>query len=412
MMTQSSFRVAPPWILARCALLLAAVGCGRDSAPPTEPVHGPMPGDVAPSHVLSFKQLSAGFGHTCAVTTAGEAYCWGSNQNGQLGNGSTQGTATPVRVTGERRFLEVRAGDRHTCGLDVDFRAYCWGLNNRGQLGDGTTEDRDSPVRVIDLGRLTALSAGRAHTCAVNLYNRIFCWGANDQAQLGDGTRIDRVGPVRLQGPLREFRQVSAGGIYSCGVTTADQAYCWGGNRRGALGDGTLNLRLTPVAVVGGLSFREVGARAAAGGTEHSRSGGVTTDDLAYCWGEDHLGRLGNGPEGSSLTPVPVYGTLKFARLSVGGGHTCGLTLGNLAYCWGWNGGGALGDGTDRLRGRPTAVVGGHQFTDIAAAVNGLHTCAIDDQAVAYCWGPNFAGQLGNGTFENPLVPTPVAAPD
>jgi alpha-tubulin suppressor-like RCC1 family protein len=169
----------------------------------------------------------------------------------------------------------------------------------------------------------------------VNLFDRAFCWGNNSTSQLGDNTTTQRLTPARVVGGLR-FRQVTAG-THTCGVTTSDQAYCWGRNDHGQLGDGTLHIRRRPVAVAGGLSFRHVVANHSQESTIRGYSCGVTRANLAYCWGGNRYGQLGNGTFESSLTPVAVTGGLQFRQVSVGESETCGVTTGDRAYCWGRN---------------------------------------------------------------------------
>jgi alpha-tubulin suppressor-like RCC1 family protein len=183
--------------------------------------------------------------------------------------------------------------------------------------------------------------------------NLAYCWGLYFAGQLGDGTTTDRPTPVAVVGGLR-FREVSASFNHTCGVATGNIAYCWGDNQLGQLGDGTTidypGSRPTPGAVAGGLRFREVTA-----GEFHTC--GVATGNVAYCWGADFNFQLGSGAlGGEGLTPVPVAGGLRFRQLSAGGDHTCGVTTGNVAYCWGTNTSGELGNGTTSPSHTPVAV--------------------------------------------------------
>jgi alpha-tubulin suppressor-like RCC1 family protein len=137
------------------------------------------------------------------------------------------------------------------------------------------------------------------------------------------------------------FRQVSVTWFHTCGVTTDNVAYCWGDNRDGALGNGTTNDSPTPVPVAGGLFFRKVTT-----GTDYSC--GIALNDLTYCWGENNVGQLGDGTTIQRLTPVRVHASgLRFRRVTAGASHTCGETGDNLAYCWGFNDQGQLGNGTN-----------------------------------------------------------------
>ena len=286
------------------ALVAVALGCGPDATDPTAPPAAQPELAAAATAPLLFIQVSLGFAHTCGVTTDHRAYCWGGNQRGQLGNGTTTNwevQTTPVAVAGGLQFRHVSAGYDHTCGLTLDGLAYCWGLNMWGQLGDGTLGGdnwRTAPVAVRGRRTFRQVRAGWSHTCAITPEDVAFCWGGNEAGQLGDGTRVDagRAIPVRVQGGLA-WEQLSGGANYTCGVTKGQRLYCWGSNQYGQLGDASTVSRLTPRAVSGGRSFRQVDA----GGLGHVCA--VSTDDLAYCWGLNFAGALGDGTKSQRLTP-------------------------------------------------------------------------------------------------------------
>ncbi len=381
-------------------LLAAAVGCREDAESPTAPEATPLAASA--THALAFFQVSAGQLHTCGVTTDNRAYCWGENGQGQLGNGSTTDRLTPVAVSGTRRFRQVSAGDHFTCGVTTDYRAYCWGQGFAGELGDGTGTNRLTPVPVAGGQRFRQVDAGLFHTCAVSYPdNHAYCWGYNGDGESGDGTTTSpRLAPVAVNGG-REFRQVQAGGRHTCGVTTSREAFCWGENLQGQIGDGSAGSpRLTPTLVAGGRRFLQVDV-----GWSHSC--GVTPNDRAFCWGYGGNGQVGDGSSTRRVTPVPVAGGLSFERVSAGYHHTCGETTLNRTYCWGNNDGGQLGDGTTITRLTPVAVGGGLFFSQVSAG--DLHTCGKTPAAVAYCWGAGGSGRLGNGSTNNRLRPVPVA---
>ena len=389
------------------ALAAVALGCGQDAADPTAPptAQSELAATAAP---LSFIQVSLGFAHTCGVTTDHRAYCWGGNQRGQLGNGATNAwevQTTPVAVVGGLQFRHVSAGYDHTCGLTLDGLTYCWGLNMWGQLGDGTLGGdnwRSAPVAVRGGRKFRQVRAGWSHTCAITPADVAFCWGANEAGQLGDGTRVDagRAVPVRVQGGLA-WEQLSGGANYTCGVTTGQRLYCWGSNQYGQLGDGSTTARLTPRAVSGGRSFRQVDA----GGLGHVCA--VSTADLAYCWGLNFLGALGDGTKSQRLTPGAVAGLRRFDHVNAGHYHTCGVTLAGRTFCWGSNDSGQLGDGTTMERLKPVAVGGNLDMRQVSAGL--YHTCGVTSSDQAYCWGN---GQLlGDGNTTRDLVPVPVAPP-
>ncbi len=294
---------------------------------------------------LTFTSLSAGYQHTCGVTTGGAAYCWGDNSLGQLGNGMGSAPASrPVLVSGGLMFASVSAGADHTCGVTTSGVAYCWGYNYYGALGTGSTAlGRSDSVPVAVSGGLTfaLVSAGSQHTCGITLAGAAYCWGYNNQCSVGNGTCSvsgDST-PRPVSGGLT-FATLRASGFHTCGLTTSGAAYCWGWNADGQLGDGSTTNRAVPVPIAGALAFASVSA----GGEQTC---GVTTGGAAYCWGSNRFGQLGNGVTTSSLTPdstpVPVTGALTFSSVSSGEAHICGLTTSGVAYCWGDNRSGALG---------------------------------------------------------------------
>ena len=260
---------------------------------------------------LTFVQTSAAFFHTCAVTVARFAYCWGWNDRGQLGDGSIATRSTPTPVKGGLHFLQVSAAVYHTCGVTTASDAYCWGTGDNGRLGDGTVNNRFIPTRVKGGLSFVQVSTQNIHTCALTTDHAAYCWGLNDVGQLGDGTTDQRLEPTLVIGGLR-LAQISAGGGHTCGVTMDRAARCWGGNSSGRLGDGTTVNRLIPTPVAGGLSFIQVSA---GGGF----TCGVTPDHAAYCWGFNEEGQLGDGTTTDRFTPTPVQGGVSFVHVTAGG---------------------------------------------------------------------------------------------
>ena len=201
---------------------------------------------------LVFASVSAGGYHTCGVTTDGTTYCWGRNEDGQLGNDDVDllSRATPDLVACGLIFGSVDAGLTHSCGLTTDGTAYCWGGNFGGQLGNGTTIDAGTPVAVSGALSFALVSAGRSHTCALTTEGTGYCWGGNGDGKLGNGSLADISVPVAVSGGLI-LSSVSTGGFHTCGLTTDATAYCWGGNSDGQVGDGSTTNRTTPVLVLG-----------------------------------------------------------------------------------------------------------------------------------------------------------------
>ncbi len=380
-----------------------------------------QPGAV---NAASASAVVAGGGHTCALTTGGGVQCWGYNAYGQLGNGTTADSATPVAVSGlASGVVAISAGGYHTCAITSGGGAKCWGRNDFGQLGDGTATNRTTPVDVSGLGAGAAsISAGGLHTCAVTSGGGAKCWGRNDAGQLGDGTGADRATPVDVSGLTSGVGQVSAGGSdslggHTCALTTGGGVKCWGRNDFGQLGNGTTTGTNTPVDVTNLTS----GAASVAAGRYHSCA--RTSSNSVKCWGWNIGGQLGDGTFNSSSTPVDVINKTGIAaQLSVGGVHSCVATTANGARCWGFNNVGQLGNGTaGGTSNQPVDVLtslGGPPLPNVLAVAaggnvtNGGYTCALLLDGTIMCWGENGAGQLGDGSTTNRVLPVDVVGFD
>lgn len=346
--------------------------------------------------------ISAGSEHTCALTSAGAVWCWGNNANGQLGDGTTMGRLTPVAVSGLSSGVQmISAGVYHTCAVTSAGAARCWGFNDSGQLGDGSATTRLTPVTVSGLsGGVQAIGAGYRHTCAVTSTGAAWCWGWNILGQLGDDTTEDRRTPVAVSGLSGGVQAIGAGNWHTCALISAGAVQCWGANVTGQLGDGTTTNRSTPVPVSG--LPGGVHAISARGGNHTCV---LTSVGAAWCWGENHQGQLGDGTTTSRLTPVPVLGLSSGVQaISPDEFHTCAVTSIGAVWCWGANFNGQLGDGTAMNRSMPVSVLGlsgGLQ----AVSAGGTHTCALTGAGAMWCWGWNYHGQLGDGTTTDQLTP-------
>ncbi|MGH7627900.1 MAG: Ig-like domain-containing protein [Gemmatimonadales bacterium] len=364
--------------------------------------------------VLAFEQVSAGRRHTCGVTTAGAAYCWGDNEQDQLGDGTTiPQRIRPRPVAGGLSFEAVSAGAEHTCGVATGGAAYCWGRNEIGWLGDGTTTDRPAPTAVSDNHSFAMVDAGTTHTCGVSRSGIGYCWGENRWGQLGDGTTNNHSAPVAVATasppPLAlDFVQIGVGPAHTCAVSPRGAASCWGRNDLGELGDGTTLTRLTPAAVAPPMGqSTPLAFTALSLGNLHTC--GLTGSGVIYCWGSNTSGQLGDGTTVNRPRPAPVQALVSFVATAAGATHACGLGPTGRAYCWGSNHLGELGDGTTTSRTTPVAVSGDLSFTSLTAGSG--HTCGVTADGRAYCWGSNSGAKLGTGTGDDSLVPVAVVSP-
>jgi alpha-tubulin suppressor-like RCC1 family protein len=248
----------------------------------------------APAEVVGLMSnttgIAAGERHTCALTSGGGVKCWGNNHEGQLGDGTRIDRVTPVDVVGlTGGVTAITAGWRHTCALTSGGGVKCWGNNHDGQLGDGTDSERLTPVEVKELSSgVLAITARWRHTCALTSGGGVKCWGNNHDGQLGDGTKVGRHAPVDVEGLTSGVKAIAAGWRHTCTLMSDGGVKCWGNNHEGQLGDGTGTDKRTAVDVTGLGS----GAIAIAAGGQHTCAAGA---NWMQCWGDNEDGQLGDG---------------------------------------------------------------------------------------------------------------------
>ena len=407
--------------------------------------------------------VTAGRDITCALTSAGRAYCWGSNYGGGLGTTSSgENLPAPVPVKGGLSFRAISAGYDDVCALTNEGVAYCWGSSDYGKLGIGDVAPStpfgpvSTPTPVLGGLTFRSITTGWSHSCALTSDGAAYCWGSDVGGALGvGGTAVCTPGiqpdsiaqdwkricfrpqPTAVAGGL-SFISISAGYDYTCAVAVDGTAYCWGDNESGALGDpstpsdcGDLNhsacRRFVPAPVRGALHFTSIST-----GMFHAC--GITVDAKAYCWGltgsidpahsyptvtSAPLGTGVSAP-GGSLVPVEVGGGLRFRAVKASWLRTCGTTVDSRAYCWGTNNYGDLGLGNfDDPVALPRAVLMPAAQDAPAVGWEESHACTVTTSGRIFCWGGfNFSGELGTGTVGGlgaqahvSNTPKPVVAP-
>ncbi len=358
------------------------------------------------------KHIIGGFGYVCAVALDGRVYCWGSNSNGKIGSGNTSSALVPsaVKISGALvgkviKQIEPSSAGNHSCVIASDDKAYCWGHNGFGQLGNNNTVNSLTPVAVDTAGVLASktikqIASGGISSCVIASDDKAYCWGSNNFGQLGNGNlkNSSTPTPVSTTGVLagKTIKQITAGNSYFCVIASDDKAYCWGGGRRGALGNGsTLSLVIstpTPVSTTGVLAGKTI--KQITAGTEFTCA--IASDDKAYCWGSNSSGQLGNNSTINSGVPVAVNTSGVLAgktikQISAGSSHTCAIASDDKAYCWGSNSSGQLGNNSTINSGVPTHVYAPKENTTIPANTMKLRTqyakkTAATCQAVAAGW--------------------------
>ena len=359
--------------------------------------------------------IAAGTYNGCAILENQSMVCWGDNEYGQLGDGTTTGSAVPiyVNVAANETPVEVTVGQVTACALMESGNIYCWGSGYYGKMGNGEPWNDDyvnTEMRQVLLpegqgGQTVSISGG--HICTILNNGDVYCWGRGNQGQLGYGGTSNRNIPAKVNLPgQRSAIAISTGTFMTCAITNDGMGYCWGENDEGQLGNGTTNSRqMTPAEVL-----------FPSGNTPVSISAG---DDFAcalmdnrkvMCWGENNDGRLGQGPLATDDETTPVWVSMENSEtahfLDIGTKSACMILDSEETKCWGTNEEGQIGQGDTDVDyySTPTEVNGSHDF--VALSINSDTICAITSNAEGYCWGDNEAGQTGRGSIDT-NEPTP-----
>jgi alpha-tubulin suppressor-like RCC1 family protein len=340
--------------------------------------------------------ISSIAGHACTLLNTGAVKCWGNNADGQVGDGTTTERRTPVAVSGLSSGISaISAGQGHTCAVSGTGAAKCWGINTNGQLGDNSTTPRLTPVDVSGLSSgVSGMAAGVSHTCALLNTGAVKCWGVGGRT--GDGTATQRLTPVDVSGLSSGVTAISAGWYHTCAVLNTGAVRCWGNSDRGQSQGGG-----NSPATISGLSAPVI---AIDGGERHTCA--LLTTGAVQCWGWNDSGQLGSGPVGDKSTPQNVSTISSAVAISTGGQTSCALLSTGTVKCWGLNGNGQLGNGATTTAYIPVEVSG---LSSAVAITNGqTHACALLSSGTAKCWGNNGNGRLGDGTATQSLTPVNV----
>ena len=370
-------------------------------------------GTVIPAKIIHWHSSD-----TSVVQVDSSGLAYGRNGGSALITASIQGVKGSATIT----VYSLDTGWRsieNGCGVWNDDRVYCWYLGFSPAPVPGTE------------GRIRSVDRRLYHACALNEQGAAFCWGENDFGQLGDGTSIDSANPVRVAGGLI-FESIATGGLHTCALTRDGDAYCWGSGRAGQLGtanvldDCGMPCSRTPVRVAGNIRFRMIAAggfdRPDLSGFGLSSTCGISETGVAYCWGYNGPGNLGDGTRIDRNVPTAVLSANRFSTIAVGAQHTCAIALNKRLYCWGSNFSRQLGlttpSGPEYLctagdlawtcSSVPLQVETTERMSSVSAGT--ANTCALNWYGAAFCWGTNRRGEVGNGLFnQEERIPTRVA---
>ena len=374
--------------------------------------------EAGPIEIL-VESISAGRNVSCGLDSQGNAYCWGDGGFGQIGNGSNQDRLVPTAVNMPPgvSFASISVGaSTYVLALDTNGNAWGWGSNLSGQLGNGTTIASNVPIATsMPVGAtFIDLAAGEGvHAVALDTDGNAWAWGAGRLGQLGDGSsgdgNISTVPVAVTMPPGVTFTDVSAATGSSHAVDTDGNAWGWGENVFGQLGDGTNTQRNTPVMVnmPSGISLIEISAY-------YLSTLALDSEGNAWGWGIGSSGQLGNNTTANATNPrateMPVG--VSFTSINVGLNHTLALDTNGNAWAWGNNTSNQLGSPSASLfQLIPIAVEmpTGLSFSAISAGQS--FSLAIGTDGSVWSWGSNGDGQLGDGTRNTRFVPGQVNLP-
>jgi alpha-tubulin suppressor-like RCC1 family protein len=345
--------------------------------------------------------IFAGSAHTCALTDAGDLFCWGANSSGQLGTGDKSSSSVARPVVGlPAGVTGVAAGTSHTCALLLSGDVYCWGDNSSGELGFGNREDSLTPIRARLPGRAVSVSAGFQRTCAVVDDGDVYCWGNNLDGALGDASEEDRSLPTRVEGLPSRATDVRTGSFYSCAATASSELWCWG-NLLSQMGR-------KPVAPLGRPQRLEGVKKVRSVAISQIHACATTQAQPIVCWGENGDGNLGNGPGPGSAIPQAVTDfRTPVQSVTIGDSLSCALTADSDVQCW--------GAGIAAVSGRSPEVhyTRAVEIDGLDGGVKGVaagdnHVCALTMGGQVLCWGSNTDGELGDATTTTRARPVRV----
>jgi len=340
----------------------------------------------------TWTHISAGTLHTCGIE-AGKLFCWGYDSRGQLGNGSASSShvTSPERIGSSDSWTHISTGSYHTCGID-DGELFCWGSDFHGKVGNGpeSSSNVTAPERIGLSNSWTHIFAGSSHTCGIDA-GELFCWGSDFHGKVGNGSASSSnvTAPEKI-GSSDDWTHISAGSSHTCGIDTG-KLFCWGSDRQGQVGNG-------PASSSNVIAPERIGS---SDSWTHISAGGHTCgidDGELFCWGSDSQGQVGNGSVFSSNVTAPerIGSSDDWSDISTRDDYTCGINTG-VFFCWGdtsWE--------RDEIT-APERIGSSDDWTHISA---GGHTCGIDTGKL-FCWGSDYRGQIGNGPASYSYVSAP-----
>ncbi len=340
-------------------------------------------------------QISGGGTHTLALKDDGTVWTWGSNEYGELGDGTTIDKTTPVQIMSGVIAISAKF---HSLALKDDGTVWAWGHNGNGQLGIGNTTNMNVPTQIPSLTNVIAISAGNYFSLALKNDGTVWAWGHNYSGQLGDGSTTDRLTPFQVPN-LSNVVSIVGGHSHSIALKNDGTVWAWGWNASGELGDGTTTQKHSPIQVSNLSNVVLIAGK----GSHHIA---LKDDGTVWAWGYNDKGQLGDGTTTERHSPVQVSALSDFVSYSIGQGHNMAIKSDGTVWSWGYNGYGNIGDGTTTNRHTPINITSLSNISNCSAGR--FHSLAVANDGTVWAWGRNDYGQLGDGTTTEKHTPVQI----
>ncbi len=368
--------------------------------------------------------IASGYENNMALSGAGSVFTWGNNQYGQLGNGTLITSSYPIDITNNfnlsnDKIIEISSGGFYSMALSEEGHIFTWGSNNYGQLGDGTHRDFSSPIDItakFDLknDKIVEISAGKIHSMAVSEQGRVFTWGNNEYGELGNDATKESNLPIDITANFNlkndKIASISAGYSHSMALSEQGRIYVWGNNDDGQFGDGSTKGSYTPIDITLSINIKNDNVKEVIASRSNSMI--ITSSGVLYVVGTNQLGQCGINASLIITNPQRVK-IQEEIIMSRGVSHNMALTKSGEVYTWGDNRYGQLGDGTQTNSTIPKDITSSFNLINdkiIKVSTGEVNSMALSEKGRIYIWGDNSNGQLGDGTQTNSTIPKDITS--
>lgn len=354
----------------------------------------------------NWREIVAGSHYSFGIKTNNNFYAWGRNQHAQFGNGENKNTIKAINnnTSWKEISASVTSFNGHTLAIQNNGTLWAWGSNNDGQLGNGSTYTHQAlPLKIGNDSTWTKISNGFHFSIGLKNNGTIWVWGRNGRSQLGlPGTITNRTSPVILNSDT-DWVAIAAGGEYVLALKNNGTLWAWGYNFNGQLGNNSTTTITAPTQIGTDTTWMSIST-----GNQHSVA--LKKDSTLWTWGNNQHGQLGRS--GNTNIPIQV-GTSKWIDIAAGGMHTLGVQADGTLWAWGRNLYAQLGDNSTNNRSSPTRI--GNDSTWVTVAAGYEHSLGLQADSTLWAWGRNGAGQVGDTVsyldfLPKTFVPTKVNA--